>query len=128
MENMLVDSTVLIQFFRNSNEAKDFLSNTPEQLSISRIVLMEIQTGLKSKAAATKAENQIRELDIEIIEVDSDISYLASQIFFEHHYTQGIGMMDAFIAATASVKGEKLVTHNVKHFKFIKGLELVIPY
>jgi predicted nucleic acid-binding protein len=38
-----------------------------------------------------------------------------------------MGIADAIIAATALVRGLKLVTHNVEDFKHIKGLEIVDP-
>lgn len=127
-ENMIIDTTVFIQFFRNSQKAIDFLSNPPEDLSTSRVVVMEILAGVRNKEAAIQVEKQLFELGIEIIEIDEEVSILAGQLYRDYFYTEGIGIMDAFVAATALVGGLKLGTHNTKHFKFIKGLDLTVPF
>ncbi|TSC85345.1 MAG: PilT protein domain protein [Microgenomates group bacterium Gr01-1014_16] len=125
---MIVDSTVFIQFFRDNPEARKFFLDTDEQLETSRIVVMEVMAGTKSGALAKKAEKQILELGVKIVELDEDISARGGILFRDYYHTNGIGIMDAFVAATALVHGQKLATHNVKHFKFIKGLDLIVPY
>ena len=125
---MVVDSTVFIQFFRNNQQAKEFLLGSSDTLFVCRVTLMEIAAGLKSKTAVLMAEKQIKDLGIETIEINEEISVLAGELFNRYHRTHGIGLIDSFIGATARLRDRKLVTHNTKHFKFIRGLDLIVPY
>lgn len=128
MESMQIDSTVFVGFFRKNKQAQDYLLNLQEDVVLSRVVLMEIVAGLKSKEKIKKMKEQLEELHAILVEVDEEISELAGELFEKYNGTEGIGLMDAFIAASALVDGGKLVTHNTKHFRFIKELELVVPY
>ena len=125
---MQIDSTVLIDILRGHEAASKYLSEVRQKIFISRIVIMEIIAGCKNKQETKDSLRLIRGLNIEIIEVDEDISALAGNIFEEFFLRFGLGITDAFIAATALVENTKLVTHNLKHYKFIKDLELIIPY
>lgn len=127
-ENMLIDSTVFIQFFRNDVRARKYLMELSGEIKTSRIVVMEIVAGLKSKDKILKMWKQIDSLGVDVVEIDEEISRQAGDLFEKYYPTEGLGLMDAFIAATALKFGEKLVTHNIKHFKFIKGLDLIVPY
>lgn len=44
------------------------------------------------------------------------------------HLSDGLGVMDALIAATATGRGVPLLTFNVKHFRVIPGLITEQPY
>jgi predicted nucleic acid-binding protein len=46
---MLVDSTIFIHYLRGKKQAREFLTNPPETLSTSVIVVMEIVAGLKKR-------------------------------------------------------------------------------
>lgn len=124
---MIVDTTVFIDFFRNQASARDYLFSR-ERIKISRAVQMELVQGLKNKHALVALKKQLQALEVEIIELDKEISQKAGELFADYHHVHGFGVMDAFVAATALVKGESLVTHNTKHFRFIKSLDLILPY
>ena len=128
MESMVIDSTVFVGYFRNNQKAINYLVNLREEIVTSRVVVMEIVAGLRSKSKITIMTGQLENLNVRILEIDEAISKLAGEIFEKYHATDGIGTMDAFVAATAMKYGNKLVTHNLKHFKMIKGLKLVAPY
>lgn len=125
---MHLDSTVLIDILRGSDVALKYLTAVGQQISMSRIVVMEIIAGCKNKREVKHSLGFLSELDIKIIEIDEDISELAGKIFEKFFLKHGLGITDAFIAATALVENTKLTTHNTKHFKFIKDLDLIIPY
>jgi predicted nucleic acid-binding protein len=125
---MQIDSTVLIDVLRGNKTASKYLSETKQKVFISRIVVMEIIAGCKNKQEIINSLKLIQDFGIEAIEIDEDISALAGKVFEEFFLRFGLGITDAFIAATALVENTKLVTHNLKHFKFIKDLELIVPY
>ena len=125
---MVIDSTVLVDAIRGKEEALNFFSTAKESLSISRIGVIEMVRGAKTKKDVSFVLKLIKDLNIDIIEVSKEISKLAGDLFESYYHKYGLGAMDSFIAATAVVKKEKLASHNLKHFKFIKDLELIIPY
>ncbi len=125
---MVVDSDILIDFFRDYPKAKEFLLGAEVDLKISRVTVMEIILGVKTKMAARKAVKQLDALGIKVIEVSETVSRLAGDIFSETRHKFGTGILDSFVAATALSAGEKLATRNVKHYRQIKDLDLTIPY
>ena len=124
---MLIDSTVFIDYLRGKEKAKKFLENPQERLITSVIVVMEIIAGLKRKKEIEDFLLLAQELNIEIIHLSFSISQTAFELFKDLHY-QGLGIADSLIAATSLEEKQKLVTHNTKHFKVIKNLNLTIPY
>ena len=125
---MVLDTTVFIDLFRDKKPAKDFFLYTLFPLRTSRIVVMELIYGLKMKKDIKLLLKQLESLHIEITEIDEDLSKEAGRLFETYFHSHGLGVMDAFVAATALVRQEELATHNVKHYRFIKGLKLVTPY
>lgn len=124
---MIIDSTVIIDFLNKQENARQFLLQGGT-LGVSRVVVMEIFAGTRSHNERKIVSKQLQLFHASVIEISEDISELAGDIFAQHFHSHGIGIMDAFIAATALIHKEPLVTHNTKHFRFIKGLDLVVPY
>ena len=124
---MVVDSDILIDFFRDFVKAKEFLLYT-EAVRVSRVTVMEVIIGVKTRQAAIKALKQLDALGVKVIEVDDRISAKAGDTFQELWHRHGVGILDCFVVATALVAGEKLATRNEKYFKYIPGLDLIVPY
>lgn len=125
---MVIDTTVFVDFFREKKVASKFLLSTKEPLIISRVVLMELVRGLKSKREIKIMVKQLRALEVEILEINEKISMAAGELFERYYHSHGLGIMDALVAASAIASKEKLVSHNIKHFTFIKELNLIKPY
>lgn len=125
---MLIDTTIFIDLFRGKNPAKQYLLDLKEAIKISRVVQMELVFGSRSKREMSLIKKQLASLGVEIIEVDSEISKLAGKLLEEKFHSNGLGIMDAIIAATAISQGEKLATHNIKHFQFIDQMKVAPPY
>lgn len=124
----MIDSTVLIDVLQGHDQAKQFLISTEEPIKISRIVLMEIIAGSRNKLEMQKSIKVTKDLDLELVEINDEISQLAGELFERYFHQFGIGISDALIAASALVLREELVTHNLKHFRFISNLHLVRSY
>lgn len=125
---MLIDTTVFIDLFRGKNSAKQYLLDLKETVKISRVTQMELIFGSRSKNEMSLIKKQLASLGVEIIEIDSEISKLAGKLLEEKFHSNGLGIMDALIAATAISQSEKLATHNIKHFQFINQLQVFPPY
>lgn len=125
---MVVDTTVLVDFFRDCEKAREYFLGESERLEISRATVLELIAGLESKQKISRLKKQIEELSMGVVEIDEGISRRGGDLFEEHYHSHGLSGFDALVAATALAYGGKLVTHNAKHFKFIKGLDLIVPY
>ena len=89
---------------------------------------MELVAGSDSLISLKKNLKFIADLGLEVYEISEKDSILAGKLFESYYLKYGLGITDALIAAMAVNKNEGLVTHNIKHFKFITGLEVVKPY
>lgn len=125
---MITDTTVLVDFFRGNSKAENFLVNSGEDFYLSRISWMELVYGVRNKRELNILKRQLFNLEIKIVEISEQISQTTGMLFEKYYHSHGLGTMDAFIAATVIESSEKLATHNVKHFQFIKEINLVKPY
>lgn len=125
---MMIDSTVMIDILRQKSAARNYLESIGGDLSISRIVWMEIVAGCQNKLELVWSMKMINSLGLEMVEIDPETSQMAGKLFENYYHSHGLGITDALIAAGAIIRGENLATHNAKHFKFISGLHLTIPY
>ncbi len=128
-EKMLIDANIFIDFFKKKKEAlKFFEDNLYNEFLVSRIVLMEVIAGARDLAELKKMKKTFDSLDMQLIELDAEISKEAYGIFSGHFHKSGIGILDSFLAATAKVYNANLITLNTKHFKGLTGLKVVRPY
>ena len=124
---MIVDTTVLIDLVNGKVEAGEFLVRQ-ENLAISRISIMELLFGARSKKELKGFLKQIDSLGCEVIEISEEVSRLAGELLEKYVLSHGMGVADALVAAAAVIKRDILVTHNIKHFRFIRELKVVKPY
>lgn len=126
--DMIVDSTVLVDAIRGYSKAGSFLEFVDERLLLSRASEMELTRGARTKEDLKVIDKFVKQLDMGVVEISEEISKTAGEIFKDFWHSHGLGAMDAFIAATGLVLGERVATHNIKHFRFMKGLDLIVPY
>src|SRR5438046_2571025 len=105
----LVDTDILIDFFRRNDSAADYLDSLGDW-SVSVVSGLELVAGAKNKA-------EVNEIDIVLgiykaAPVSSEIGQLAYNLMKAHAKSNGIDPCDALIAATAIYGGLKLATKN----------------
>ena len=126
-EVVLLDTSVLIDYFRKSNKANSLLfkllQNGDYKFAVSSITTYEIYAGVSS------AQQQFWD----------DIFKTLHVLPFNHHTAQiavkldkqlkvsrkQISLPDLFIAATAIEGGLKIATQNKKHFERVDAIELI---
>lgn len=121
MNNYLADTTVIIDHLRGDEKATIFLEEFNPQISI--VTIAESIQGAQDKreqALAVKICESFPRLNI-----NGRISALAVELMKKFYLSNGLKFLDALIAATALENKLVLVTDNLKHFEFIKGLEVV---
>lgn len=120
MKSFLADTTVLVEMLRGDIPAKIFLETAPE---ISKVTLVELIQGCKDKQQLILVEKACDPLYQ--IKVDIEISEMAIELLRKHNLSHGLLFLDALIAATCIIRKNILVTENIKHFRFITGLQVI---
>lgn len=120
---MLIDTDVLIWYFRGHEKAKTLLDKVG-QFSISAVVYIELLQGARDKVELHKIKNFIKLRDVIIININEMITLKA--LFFIENYalSHGLRLADALIAATADVQNESLITANINHYRMLTTLTL----
>ncbi len=84
---------------------------------------MEIIQGMKNKDEFKIFQKQMLRWNINIIQIDQEISSRAMFYVQEYSLSHSMMLADALIAATVVQNSEILITANDKHYKFIPNIE-----
>jgi predicted nucleic acid-binding protein len=128
MSNLLIDTTVVVDYLRGLKDAVDYLDQLKAAAvpTTHTVVVAEVVTGARDLNNLRSIEGffapfQIHRPD----ESDADLSIDLLKAFRLSH---GVGWPDCLIAATALRLSLAVVTTNVKHFAAITALRVVRPY
>ncbi len=124
----LLDTNMLIYFFKNKGHVSEYLINTPPaNIATSVITVYKIEVGLAKSTQTTRRRKQFTELlnTIHCISYTQLEAKSSAQIRanLESQETP-IGPMDKLIAGTALANGAIPVTHNINEFSRVPGLTL----
>lgn len=119
---MIIDTDVLIWYLRGNDKSRIVVEkNIP--FSISVVTYMELIQGMKNREEMKIFQKQIQKWNLNIIQIDKDISSRAMFYVQEYSLSHSMMLADAMIAATVVQNGEMLLTANDKHYKFIPNIE-----
>ncbi len=121
---ILLDTSILIDVFRESAQAKNWLQQLEQVPSFSVVTLTELHAGAKSQ----REELQIQELAgrLKLLPVGYEVAKTAGAHLKHFAKSHSVELADALIAATAEHHGLALATLNIKHFPMFKRLRA--PY
>ena len=120
---MLVDTDVLVDFFRGSSKAVAFVNANSTRIILSSIVIAELYAGIKGDAEQETLENFISLF--RVIPVDVKIAKAGGLYKRDYGKSHSVGLADALLAASAEAEKAELKTLNIKHYPMIKGLSPV---
>lgn len=123
-EKYLIDTCIVVEYLRGNQKYASFLRNY-NKLFIAGITKKEL---FRSRSMNRKEKLSLDNflLNISIIYPDTKILYyytILKFLFLNHSLEKEYA--DRLIAATALAKNLPLITLNIKHFSFIKGLKLI---
>jgi predicted nucleic acid-binding protein len=125
--SFLIDTDICSAHLKTNTLTHRFLQHLG-RLHVSTITLAELFTwALRAKASPSRLQ-ALNDLltDVLVLDVTSDVAKKFGEIHAGLLDTgQGAPGMDLLIASTAIVHGLTLVTHNVKDYSNIPGLNLV---
>lgn len=120
---VLCDTNIFIHAFNGDAKTISALRSIGyDNILLSSITVMELYQGMGKKKELQEMKKKIRYYDV--IEVDVEISKLATQLIDQFNLSHGLLIPDAIIAASAVVYQIELFTYNVKDFQFIPDIKL----
>ncbi|MGK6350967.1 type II toxin-antitoxin system VapC family toxin [Parapedobacter sp. DT-150] len=122
---VLCDTNILIELSKNNSIIVEKLSKIgANKIVVSAISAGEFLFGARDRHELAKIKRSLN--SIKIMHADNEISEFAIRLIEKYTLSHHLDVPDAFIAATAIIKGANLYTLNLKHFKYIEGLKLHI--
>jgi len=119
-EPILLDTDVLVDFFRGHSEAVVFVNAYSARIILSSIVVAELYAGVKGDAEQAALENFISLF--RVVPVSTEIAKAGGLYKRDYGKSHGVGLADAILAATAEAENAELKTFNTKHYPMLKGL------
>ncbi len=120
---MLVDTDVLIWFFRGRNSAQQAIAEC-RPVELSAVTYMELLQGMRGKEELRLLQRTIRLSGWRILPIAENISHRATIYIENYALSDGMKLADALIAASAVQSGIALMTANTRHYKCIPGILL----
>ncbi len=128
VEAALIDSAIIIDYQRRFQPAITYMDEMQEDglARCSVVTYAELLVGCRNKKEQRIVERLLSKFTIEPITIEDSLNAL--ELLKRHQLSGRIGFMDALIAATALRLYLPVATRNVKHFRRVEGLQIVIPY
>ena len=123
MEKIVLDTNILIEILKGNQNIIDKLESFNSDFYISSITVMELYYGAFNKAELFKLKKFISIFNV--IEVNETISSISTELIFEYSKSHNLAIPDSLIASTAISIESKLLTLNLKDFKYITGIQLI---
>ena len=120
---LLIDTDVLIDFLKGVPAALQYLNSLPDPPLVSSVTVAELYAGVRDHERPVLDALVSR---LQTIPIDRDMARRGGLIRRDYRSSQGVGLIDALIAATAEAHNTTLVTLNRKHFPALSNV--VVPY
>jgi predicted nucleic acid-binding protein len=122
----IVDTTVILHYFRRHPAAREWVDSLPSRLSVVSTTWMEVMEGASNKASQEESRRILSTFELLCLST-SDQQWALQQLErfqFSHH----IGKEDCLIASVAYRLQIPLYTHNLKHMTPLIGNLALKPY
>ena len=117
---ILLDTDVLVDFFRGYSKAVAFVNANSSRIILSSIVVAELYAGVKGDAEQATIEKFVSLF--RVIPLDVEIARAGGLYKRDYGKSHGVGLADAIVAATAERENAELKALNIKHYPMLKGL------
>lgn len=123
----IVDTTVVVHYFRKNAAAREWVDSQSERLSVTPITWLEVIHGAPGKTGQATCKAILNGFDMEyLLPVDMD---WAIQQMEKYRLSHGVSTNDCLIASVCRRLQVPLYTHNLKDMYILLGTKLVIkPY
>jgi predicted nucleic acid-binding protein len=122
----IVDTTVVVHYFRKNPAAQAWVDSQSVRLSIVSITWLEVMHGAGSKAKETASKSILNRFDtVYLSELDQQ---WAMQQLERFRLSHGVSIDDCLIASVAFRLQVPLYTHNLKDMAPMLGKLAIKPY
>jgi len=122
----LVDTDVLIDVQRGHPPALAWFTGLTDVPEVPGFVVMELVQDARNAAEVRRVLKLVAPLNT-VWPTEADCARALSD-FTVYHLSQGLGLLDALIAACAIGRSVTLYTFNDKHYRVVPGLVTAEPY
>ena len=119
-KSLLLDTDVLVDFFRGNSRAVAFVNAQSGRIILSSIVVAELYAGVKGESEQVLLDSFISLF--RVIPVGTEIARAGGLYKRDYGKSHGVGLADAILAATAEAENAELKTLNIKHYPMLKKL------
>lgn len=120
---MLFDTDILIWIEKGNLKAAGLVDRNKKRY-ISTQTYMELLQCAQNKQQQNMTKKFLFEFDFKTIPFSPEIGYRASIYIEKYSLSHGLRAGDAIVASTSIESGLPLCSSNIKHYKFLKELEL----
>jgi predicted nucleic acid-binding protein len=124
MEHYLLDTCILIDFFRGHEQAAQFLEGLENPPFLSALTVAELYAGVRQGEERVLLDNLVQ--NFPIIPLDNQAAMQGGLYRRQYGKSHGVGIVDALLASSAEAKNLILATRNVKHFPMLESVHC--PY
>lgn len=120
---MIIDTDVIVWELRGNKKAQNIIyENIP--FSISVVTYIELVQGMRDKKEMNNFIKQLSKWDVEIIQINNDISTRAMIYIEQYSLSHSMELADSLIAATCINESAMLITANDKHYRHIPNIQI----
>ncbi len=124
MAYYLLDTCILIDYFRGDEQAAEFLEALEAPPFLSSLTVAELYAGVREGKERIFLDNLVQ--NFPIIPLNDEAAIKGGLYRRQYGKSHGVGIIDALLASSAECKNLILVTRNLKHFPMIKTVHC--PY
>lgn len=118
---ILLDTDVLVDFFRGHPKAIAFINARSTRIILSSIVVAELYAGVKGDEELAALDNFVSLFPV--FPVSADLARAGGLYKRDFGASHGVGLADAILAATAEDARAELKTLNTRHYPMLQGLK-----
>jgi len=120
---ILCDTNIIIELLKGNEKLISYVEKLGlDNIAISSVTLMELYFGVFNKTELQQIKKYMQ--GIPVLHIATNISETAVSLIEQYAKSHTLNIPDALIAATAIENNLKLLTLNVKDFKYISELKL----
>lgn len=124
MTHYLIDTCILIDFFRGREDAARFLEGLDNPPFLSSLTVAELYAGVREGRERQQLDQFVTHFPV--LPLDEGSAIQGGLYRRDYGKSHGVGIVDALLAASAQSKNLVLCTKNLKHFPMIDNVHC--PY
>jgi predicted nucleic acid-binding protein len=122
---IILDTDVIIELFKNNPKIKEKIAGfNLDELAISVITAAEILHGAINKTELARINKHLALY--RILDVNEEISVICINLMKKYCLSHRPFVQDLFIASTSLYHESELFTLNIKDFRYIENIKLVV--